>query len=210
MLMFSFLAVPIFSFFSFRLHAMGKKKVTLQISPFFKGILWFVISLIALIIFYNPTPASFSWISLFLFYFLNEHLLFIVAGLAGYFLFHGFYYNYKKDDKFVQSLFFLTGFYIGVSIQYFIRYYPDLDIYILFILPLLHCTTVLLVSLFIDKIFNAYGRDKILYWAMILLVPVVLSLLSMLFAYNFIFLSFILSFLLAGGSFFIYYVVRDM
>jgi len=210
MLLFSLFAIPVFSLFTFRFYTIGKKNITLQFIPFLKGLLWFAISLILLIFFYQPSPGSYAGIPLFFFYYLNEHLLFIITALAGYFLFYGFYYNYKKDDKFLQSLFFLSGYFIGVSFQYFFRHYPYLDFYLLFILPLLRCSTVFLVSFFIDKIFNAYGRDKILYVVCILIIPAVLSLLSMLFANNFIFLSFLLSLAFTIGSFFIYYLLRDL
>jgi len=210
MLLFSIIALPLVTIFTYSVYTIGRKKMEFRFAPFGKGLLWFVIVCLLFSLLYARVPGSYKNVNLFFYYLLNDHLLFLGAALVGYFLFYGFHYNYKKEDKFIQSLSFLASFYTALSFFYFMSHYAELDFYVVFIMPLLRCSTVFLVSLFIDKIFNSYGKGRILYSLLILVVLSIVSLLSMLFALNYIVISLLLSVLFLGLSFGIYYLIKDL
>ncbi|MBN1698387.1 MAG: hypothetical protein JW881_12805 [Spirochaetales bacterium] len=189
---------------------MDTGKISINYVDFFKGAVWFFPSLLITLFFQQKHPGSYKAFFLYIHFFLKDHFCYTGAGLLGYMVFQKFRLPRTSKSSMPNLFSFFSGFYSLVAIQYFFMYYGDYDFYLLFILPFMWLSTILLLSFLTDKFFDAFRTTKILYGSLLFFLLVALGFITCFYMANLVLLSFILSLVLFAGSCATYYFLRDI
>jgi hypothetical protein len=162
--------------------------------------LWFFPSVLAIYFFQGFLFDSYKAFFLFLYSALNDHFFYFVFCILGYLVFFGLPHIYASREKFGNMLAFFFGFFSVAAFQTFFADFGSFDLYSLFILPLTRCFSIVLVVFLLDRLFDSFGRDRIIYGALIFAVILLCGLVTFFFMVNFALLAILLAAGLLAGS----------
>ncbi|MBN1413379.1 MAG: hypothetical protein JW969_21230 [Spirochaetales bacterium] len=198
--LFLILVVPLFYLVVNQIYNYPSNKLVIPYISFLKGMIWFFPALVAVYFFQGFLTPSYKSFFLFLDVFFRDHFFYFLLCTAGYFVFFGLPHIYASKEKFPNLLAFFSGFFSLVSLQYFFAGFGEFNFYTLFILPVTRCFSLLLTVFLLDRLLEAFGRERIIYGVCIFLVIVLCALLTYLFMINMGLISFLLSLVLLAGS----------
>ena len=209
MILFLLFSIPLFYISFSLLYHYKEGRIKFYFIDFFKGILWFFPVLLIYLFFKGFFQLSYKPFFQYMYYFNRDHFLQIIFVLSGYILLYYIRQPHNTKSRFIEVFSFLSGYYTLNCIQYFLTYINDLDLYILFTLPIIRLFTILTLSFLLDKFLEAFQTTKIFYGIIMFLVPVLSGFITIFHMRGLSLLSLFLSLGLFGGAFTAYYFLKD-
>jgi hypothetical protein len=205
MAIFLLLSIPVFFLFATFYVNQASRRFVLDYISFFKGMIWFFPILIVLSFIQNIFKVSYKPVEHYLFYFYRDHFLYALAAVGGFFAFFRMSGSSRFKDPFLTPLAFFSGFYTLVSINNFLVYIGEFDLYILILLPMVRIASIVVLSLLIQRFIDEVSTMKIVYGIAMAGIPIVCSFVSFTFKVNLDIQAFILALSIAAGSCTLYY-----
>ena len=172
---FLLISIPLFSgimvslFFRWDFSSGRFKKV------FFMGVLSYVFAQVILLIVGFFYKINYDSVSLYMYYWVNENLVILLAALAGYFLMlkKGLF---RQDSyrEFPYIFSYASGFFALSGLREIVSSLLKFDAYILFIYPLVRIVLLLLFSIIIIEASTRKGYVSILIYSLLLPLSLVL------------------------------------
>jgi hypothetical protein len=187
----------------------GEKHLEIDYITLFKGAIWFVPALFVLSIIQNVFKVSYKPIEHFFYYFYRDHFLYALLGVVGYIVFYEINVTMRKKHSFLTPVTFLCGYYTLVSINDFLVYVGEFDVYLLFLLPLVRIATIIALALLIERFIDEVSNMKIVYGSLMAGVPIASGFVSFTYMINLDILAFIIAISLVAGSCGLYYLWKE-
>lgn len=173
MMLFELLLIPLVTIMCTALWSRGKGNIVFPLSSFIIGAIVFFPGIFLFYLFRGLFPMDYSSIDLYLYFMGQDHLLHLIFSTAGLLLIRAFIQKTVNDNYTFRALAFYGGYYTLVSCFYFLENLSHLNEYVLFVLPLLHLSTVLLASIAVSQFHTRDGVSRIIPLVM-LVVPAAL------------------------------------
>ncbi|MBA7647030.1 hypothetical protein ES703_54799 [subsurface metagenome] len=172
MLLFAILGIPLFTLWVLSIYS-RQQNYERSLSPapklypgksFLQGLLYCLPVLILILLLRRIVPLSYRPFKLYLYYLIQDHLLPFLLVLA-------LYLSVFREKKFIELLFFASGFYSLLTFSEIFLNYGRYELYNIVLLPVIRMGILLNFTLLFIRYKDWYGYRKILYLFLIMLIP---------------------------------------
>ncbi|MBN1524798.1 MAG: hypothetical protein JW904_09960 [Spirochaetales bacterium] len=209
MMLFELFLTPVVTILAVALYSRERGNIIFPLSTFIIGAVFFFPGIFLFYLFRGIFPLAFSGTAMYLHYFYQDHLLHIVFSTIGLVLLRMFLQKTTHDNYVFRAVAYYGGYYSLVSCFYFLENFSHLNPHVLFVLPLLHCSMVLLASIAFSQFHNRDGLERVLPLALLLVPAAVMGFVSSLPMHNNLVIAIILAVIVAGASGFAFVKLKD-
>jgi len=124
---------------------------------FFRGILTFIPAYLLFLLLRKIVPLVFTPLGIYGYYFYHDAFLFGLLSVAGYVLI-AVYFPRSGDRSVGEVLSYLSGFFTCVAAADFVRHYGEFDLYLMFLLPVLRLSTILVFAILLPRALDRRGE----------------------------------------------------
>jgi hypothetical protein len=209
MIIFQLLLIPAVSVLFILLWSRNRGQIIFPLSTFILGAIIFFPGIFIFYLLRGFFQLHFSSIDLIIYFFGQDQLLHIVLATIGLLIIRKFS-NIADHESFTfRALAFYGGYYSLVSCFYYLENFAHLNEYVLFILPVMHLSTILIASIALGQFHDRDGFVKILFLFGLLIPASALSFVSTLPFRNYIIIAAILTGVFALLSTFLFVKLKD-
>jgi hypothetical protein len=180
--------------------------IVLPLLPFFGGVLLFLPSLLLRAMVSGLFDPSYTAWGLFMQTLLKDHLLLLGFAVGWAVLLRRFLFQPVKQSNLYKTMAFFGGYYSAFNVYIFLERITHLDLYALFLLPVLTLATAIVAALLLVQIASFFGVAKYLSLAGLIVLPVACTIVTVLYTRNlplFSIIGTIVIACLAGALFFL-------
>lgn len=166
-------------------YSRNGQAVTLPVMPFFQGMFMFIPSFLLLTIIHGVIEPSYSGAGFFFYTFFRDHAIMLLFSIGWLVLFRNSLLLNPREKILYTLMAFLGGYYSMVNIHEYLTRITHLDIYALFLLPVINLSLVILMALFLTHIVREYGLVRYISLVGLVSLPFAMTTISVLFFRNF-------------------------
>jgi hypothetical protein len=184
-------------------------KIVLPLLPFFYGIVVFLPSILLYTIVTGFIEPSYTRWGFYFHTLLKEHLFMFGIAFGWAVILRKTLYLPVGRNSFYKTLAFFGGYYSALNIYEYLERITHLDLYTVFLLPLLSLATVLIAALLLIQFVNLFGVVKYVSLAAVILFPFLITLVTVLYLRNLTVFSVIGTIIFIGAAGFLFFLQKD-
>ncbi len=185
------------------------EKIVLPLLPFFWGLLLFIPSVLLLTIVNGLFEPSYTAGGLFLQTLVRDHFLLLACAIGWAVLLRHHLFQPVKKSSLYKAMAFFGGYYTAVNVNAYLDRMAHLDLYTLFLLPILALATVVVSSLLLVQAASFFGVSKYLSLSGLAVMPVASTVVTVLFIRNLPVLSVVGCVVVAGLGGALFYLQKE-
>jgi len=209
MMIFELLFIPLATILFLVLYSRQKGDMVFPVFSYIRGAVMFFAGIALFGIFQAFFPRTFSFVGLYFHYLGRDHLLHMVFAAAAMILIEMRPGKSKSGPDIHAAVAFFGGYYTFVSFFYFLENFSHLDYYVLFLLPVLHFATVLVLAVGITQFFEQSGIMRAMMAVFVIAAPLLFALPGVFALTNWHVPAILCTVLFAGAAGFLYYRLKD-
>ncbi len=190
-------------------HSREGRAVALPLLPFFQGMLLFLPSFILSTIIHGLFEPSYTGPGFYLYTFFREHGIMLLLCFGWILLLRNSLLFKPKENILYNTMSFFGGYYSLVNIHEYLSRITHLDVYALFLLPLVNLSLVIVCSLLLSQVIREYGLARYASLVGLVALPFIMTALTVFFLRNLPLPAFIGTMLLAGAAGVFYFLRKD-
>lgn len=175
---------------------------------FFRGILTFIPAYILFLLMRKIVGLGFTPFGIFAYYFYHDAFLLPAFGVAGYLLLST-YFPHFGGRHLAEALSFLSGYFTFVAAADFVRHFGGFDPYLLFLLPIMRLSTILVFAVLLPRALDQLSSVPYLLIGAGILYLAVTAAVPLLSVLHFAWLAIALTAVIAAGSSYFFWLNRD-
>ncbi|RPJ06585.1 MAG: hypothetical protein EHM28_09800 [Spirochaetaceae bacterium] len=209
MMVFELVFIPLASILTLILYSREKGNINFPVFSFIRGAVLFFPGIAIFGIFQGFFPMNFSTIGMFFHYFGRDFLLHMALATAAFTIVERRPGKNSQDPDIHSAVAFFSGYFMFVSFFYFLENFSHLDYYVLFLLPILHFGTVLILGTALTQFFAQDGLFRIIMAVTVAATPFLFALSGVFAMTNIPVFAILCTCIFAAASGFFYYRFKE-